>query len=214
MIVVGVTGSLASGKSGAARIFKKLGAEVFDADLSAKRITRKGTPIHRAIVRIFGKSYLKKNGELDRQKLALRVFNHPGDLKKLNVLIHPGVIFDFLERVKKSKGKKKMWVLDVPLLFESKMETIADVTVVISAKESVILRRAEKRGYPEKLARKILGSQWPLSKKEALADFVIDNNGTVKQLEKRVKRVFNLIKGSKRVSGYAGKRVGSHSLTR
>ena len=197
MTIVGVTGSLASGKTNAVRIFKKLGAKVFDADASARKVTRKGSAIFKAIVRIFGKSYLKKNGELDRKKLALHVFGHPRDLKKLNVLVHPEVIFDCLSYSKKWRDKKGVFVLDVPLLFESKMEKIADVTVVISVKETVILKRAAKRGYSKELTKKILASQWPLKKKEKLADFVIDNNGTVRQLEKRVKRVFNLIKGGK-----------------
>ena len=195
MIVVGITGSLASGKSGIAQIFKKLGAKVFDADLSAKNATKKGTPIYKAIVRLFGKNYLQKNGELERKKLALRVFENPRDLRKLNVLIHPGVIFDCLQRIKKLKDKKDILVIDVPLLFESKMEKLADVTVVVSAKKQTLMKRAEKRGYSRELATKILESQWPLAKKEALADYVIDNNQTVRQLEKSVKRVFNSIKG-------------------
>ena len=195
MIVIGVTGCLASGKNEAVRIFKKLGAKVFDADVSAKNATRKGAPITQAIIRIFGKSYLKKNGELDRKKLAQRVFNEPQDLKKLNVLIHPGVIFDSLKLFKKYRKTNKVLVLNVPLLFESKMENLADVTVVVSAKEALMLKRAAKRGYPKELAKKILASQWPMKTKESLADHVIENNGSLKQLEKKVKRVYSLIKG-------------------
>ena len=99
MIVVGITGNLASGKSEAARLFKKHGAVVFDADEAARWAARKGAPAYKAIVKIFGKEYLKKNGEIDRKKLATRVFSRPEDLKKLNILIHPGVIFESMKLI-------------------------------------------------------------------------------------------------------------------
>ena len=198
MIIVGVTGSLATGKSEVSHIFQKLGAKVFDADLSARKMTKKGTPIHHAIIKLFGKSYMQKNGELDRRKLALHVFGKPSELKKLNVLIHPGVIFDCMTQAKKLESKEGIFVLDVPLLFESKMEKLADHVVVISVKEEEVIARAVKRGYTKELAKKILASQWPLKKKEKMADFVIDNNGTLKQLEMQVKQVYDSIIGGKK----------------
>lgn len=203
MIVVGVTGSLASGKSEVARIFKNHGALVFDADESARKEIQKGTFVYQAILKIFGKSFLGKNGQIDRKKLAEHVFAHPRDLKKLNILIHPGVIFDCIRATKQADHKKPFFVMDVPLLFESRMQGLADVTIVVSCGCEWMLRRAAKKGISQELARKILLSQWPLAKKERRADFVIENNGSLKDLEKKVEEVIKQInQGDKTKNGY------------
>ncbi len=194
MIVVGITGGLASGKSEVTKIFKKIGAMVFDADQAAKAAVKKGKPAYRAIIKIFGPGYLGKNKEIDRKKLARYVFDHPGALHKLNILIHPTVIFDCLNVIEKFRGKRGILALDVPLLFESKMESLGDFTVVVSSKETLLLKRAARKGIPKDLARKILASQWPLKKKEKLADFVVRNNGSPKDLEKQVREIFGKLK--------------------
>ena len=191
MIIVGLTGNLASGKTETAKIFKRLGALVLDADEASRRLTRKGTAIHKAIVKLFGKEYLGKDGELDRRKLAERAFSHPQDLKKLNTLIHPGVILEAYKAIEKNKRRKGLIVLDVPLLYETGMEKLADFTVVVTSDEKKMLVRAQKRGVPAKLAKNILRSQWPLAKKARLAHYVIQNDGTPKELETKVKTVFD-----------------------
>ena len=193
MIVVGLTGSFASGKTEVAKFFKRLGARVFDADEAAKKAVEKGRPAYRAIVKMFGRDYLLKNGELDRKKLASHVFNHPRDLKKLNILIHPGVIFESLKLIEQCGTHKGVLVLDVPLLFESKMEGLVDVAVVVSSTEESILHRSVKKGLPRDLAKKILSTQWPLKRKEKQADFVIRNDGSIKDLEKKAKEIFEKI---------------------
>lgn len=194
MIVVGVTGSLASGKSEAARLFKKHGAVIFDADDAARKVVQKGKPVYKAILKMFGKGYLKRSGELDRKKLAWHVFSHPKDLHKLNVLVHPGVIFECFKMIERCRRKKGFLVLDVPLLFESKMENLADTTVVIASKKERMLMRAREKGLSKELAKKILSTQWPLVKKAGLADFVIDNNGSSADLEKEVVKLMERIK--------------------
>ena len=191
MIVVGVTGNLASGKSAAAQSFKELGARVVDADLLARKLTKKGTVLYKAILKIFGKDFAARGGELDRRKLAWHVFSHPEDLRKLNVLIHPGVIFEAYKVLEAERDKKdRMVVLDVPLLFESHMERMADFTVVVRSSRTAMMRRAAKRGVPPALARKILASQWPSAKKARLANYVIDNDGTVAGRRAKVKKVY------------------------
>jgi len=196
LIVVGLTGSLSSGKSEAARVFKTLGAKVFDADLAAKRAVKKGTPAYAAILKLFGREYLAPGRELDRKKLAQRVFHRPADLKKLNILIHPGVIFECLKVIEGVRNKKGVLVMDVPLLFESRMENLADVTIVVAASMERMLERSKKKGLPRELAKKILSTQWPMAKKAKLADFVIDNNGTARELAAKVKKVYSQIKAT------------------
>ena len=193
MIVVGLTGNLASGKSEAAKLMKDKGAVVVDADMVARKLTEKGKPLFKAIVKFFGKQFVDKKGVLDRRKLALHVFSHPKDLKKLNVIVHPGVILELYKEIDKHRSKKGFLILDAPLLFESKMEKLADYSVVIKASESNMLSRASRRGIPSALARKILAAQWPVMKTARLADFVIDNDGTILDLKHRVKSILNEI---------------------
>ncbi len=190
MIVVGITGSLASGKSEVARLMKLKGARVFDADAAARKALKKGQPAYRAAVKIFGKNYLKKNGELNRKKLKERVFSRPGDLRKLNILIHPGVIFECLSLIERSRHEKGLLILDVPLLFESKMDCLADHLVVVTSPAGALLKRAAKKGISPKLARKILASQWPVKRKTKQADFVIKNDGSTADLRKKVSEVW------------------------
>lgn len=196
MIVVGITGSLASGKSETARLFKKYGAAVFDADAAARKAVKKGTPVYKAIVKIFGKEYLRPNGELNRKKLARRVFSHPKDLKTLNTLIHPGVIFEVFNAIRRLKERKGILALDVPLLFESRMESLADFTLVVRSNRKRMLERARRKGLPAHLARRILSTQWPIEKKARLADFVINNSGTRAELEKKVLEVLEKVQST------------------
>jgi len=190
VIIVGVTGSFSSGKSQTVLIFKRYGAKVFDADRAAKRVVRKGTPVTRAIIKLFGRDFLKKNKELDRKKLADHVFSHPRALKKLNILIHPEVIMECFKMIERFRDRKGLLVLDVPLLFESNMGRLADYTVVVSATKATILKRAKQKGVSGALARKILSTQWSLKRKARLADFVIRNDGSIRDLERRVSEVY------------------------
>lgn len=194
MIVVGVTGSFSSGKSAVTAVFKKLGARVFDADATAKKVTRKGTAVYRAIVQIFGKEYVGTDGQLNRKKLAQRVFAHPRDLRKLNILIHPEVIFEALKMKKAAKGRKGVLVFDVPLLYESRMEKLVDRIVVVDAGEKHILKRGREKGVDPALSKKILKSQWSFEKKARRADYIIENRGNLKDLERKAREIFRKIK--------------------
>ena len=196
MIVIGVTGNLASGKSEVAEILKEKGARIFDADLSARRVVQKGKPVYKAILKLFGKKFLTPGGQIDRRAFAGHVFFHPGDLDKLNTLIHPAVIVDCLNQIQCAKRHKGVLVLDVPLLFESKMKNLADVTIVVSTSLKNQLARAKKKGIPERLAKRILSSQWPIKKKERMADFVIQNNGPKAELKGKVLEILEKIKQS------------------
>ncbi len=193
MIVVGITGNFSSGKSAVTRIFKKLGAKVFDADVAAKKVVQRGTALHRAIIQIFGKEYLDPKGQIDRRKLAQRVFSVPSDLRKLNILVHPEVIFEAMKMKKDLKAKKGILVLDVPLLYETKMERLADRVIVVNSTRDAMISRGIKKGVKPALSKKILATQWPLSRKVSRADYVIENSGNLKMLEKQAKQIYQQI---------------------
>ena len=194
MNVIGLTGSFASGKTQAAVFFKKHGAVVFDADTAARRALRRGTAAYGAVLKMFGRDFLKKGGDLDRKKLARHVFDHPKDLKKLNILIHPGVIVESLQAIERFRRTEGVLVLDAPLLFEARMEDLADYTVVVRTSPGKIFAHAKKRGIDRPLAEKILSNQWPIEKKARRADFVIDNDGSPAALEKKVLEILQTIK--------------------
>ena len=191
MIVIGVTGSLASGKTEVAAVFKKLGARIFDADRVARRLIRSGSVLNESIGMLFGKEYLKTDGQINRKKLADHVFRSPKELRKLNTLIHPDVMMSALEVIRRSKEQRgRVLVLDVPLLFESRMDGLAGTTVLVKSTTPRMIERARKKGIGASMAKKILSCQWPNSRKEPLADIVITNNGSLRDLRRRAKEVF------------------------
>ena len=193
MKVVGVTGSLASGKSLVADIFKRHGARVFDADAVSRAQLAKGKPLYRSVIQLFGRKILKKDASIDRRRLAEHVFSNPKDLRKLNLLIHPAVILEGMELIRRTKKKPGVLVLDVPLLFEAKMDRLADVIVVVATPANRMIRRAVERGIRPELAKKILSSQWPMKRKVARADYVISNSGSVSKLKMQVVKILKEI---------------------
>ena len=194
LIRIGLTGSLASGKTSAARSFKKCGCAVFDADEVARKLLAKESPVYRRFCRKFGSAYLKPDGSVNRAKVAEAVFGRPALRRQLTRMIHPEVLRRaeaFVVRCRKSGVRAA--VLDAPLLFESGMDRMTDVTVVVSSDLKRIFSRVRRRGISLSLAKKILKTQWPDARKRKRADFVVRNSGTLKQLNKIIKEVFQAI---------------------
>jgi len=191
MMVIGLTGSFGTGKSTAAAKFKKKGAAVLDADQVARQLL-KGV-CKKAVVRSFGK-YILRNGAIDRRKLGPVVFNNKQALKKLTRIIHPAVIKEFRKKISdyRKGGKVRVVVMDVPLLFESGLDRLADVTITVKAGQKDQIARATKRfkiTKPQALKR--IKSQMPLSQKIMLSDIIIDNRGSLNNLEHQVNAIWN-----------------------
>lgn len=195
MLLVALTGNIASGKSTVARIFVAQGATLIDADVLARHAVRVGTPGYEAIVKRWGSAVLSADGVLDRGALRHIVFEHPGELQALNGIVHPEVERMRTELVAAARARgDRIVVCDIPLLFEKNLTAGFDRIVLVDAPRSVRLERLVRdRGLRETEAMAMIAQQMPADLKRARADFVIDNDGTREALEERAKEVWRTL---------------------
>lgn len=187
-LIIGVTGSFGSGKTTVAGIFKSFGAKVIDADRIAHRIIRTRSKIYKKIINIFGKGILKGDKSIDRYKLAQVVFNDKRLLEKLNRITHPEIIRIIKKKIKASKAK--LVVLDAPLLIEAGLENLVDKLIAVKINRKQQIGRILKRTRIKKSEiLKRIRYQIPLGDKLRLADFVIDNSGTIKKTKRQVRQI-------------------------
>ncbi len=198
MIVIGITGSFGTGKTTVAKLFKKLGAKVIDADRISHSLLRPGTEVYRRVVRIFGKGVISKNKTIDRVKLGKVVFGNHRLLKRLTGIIHPLVVKRIKLSIENNYNARAI-VIDAPLLLEAGLDSVLDFLVVVKAKRNNQIKRIEKKFGLKKLdILKRIKAQLPLEKKISLADFIIDNNGTIKKTVAQVKEIYDRLKRSER----------------
>ncbi|QKY69652.1 dephospho-CoA kinase [Lentibacillus sp. CBA3610] len=178
--VIGLTGSIASGKSTVSLMFDDFNIPVIDADKLSREVVMPGEKAYKQIVESFGETILRKDKSIDRPKLGAIVFEDEGKRKTLNSIVHPAVREKMLEqRDAHVESGIKSVVLDIPLLFESKLTNFVDKTVVVYVDEHVQLERLmERDGYSEEEAYQRINAQMPVKEKAELADAVIDNNGS------------------------------------
>ena len=185
-MIVGLTGGIASGKTTAARLFKKKGALVLDADTIGHKVIERGKPAYRKVVSFFGPEILNKNRAINRRGLAEIVFSSHLKLKKLNSFVHPEIIKIIKSEAKKWKGKKII-VIDAPLLIETGLHKEVDKVVVVTCRIKTQIERLIKRdGLSQREARERVSFQLPLQDKVKLADEVIDGELSLKNLQARV----------------------------
>ena len=196
MLLVGLTGNIGSGKSAVAQLLSERGATIIDADVLARRAVEQGTPGHRAIVERWGTSILAADGSLDRAALRRIVFSDPAELEQLNSLVHPEVerMRAALVELGRERGDRLV-VCDIPLLFERRMTDNFDRIVLVDAPRPVRLERlVRERGLRETEAMDMIVAQMPAELKRARADYVIDNEGTLTQLDLRVTDVWSSLR--------------------
>ncbi len=191
--IVGLTGGFGTGKSTVARMFGLFGARIIDADKISHGLIKPREEACRKIIRLFGKEILTKFGIINRRKLAGIVFSDRKSLAKINKIMHPAIIRRMKQEIK--SAKEDIVVLDAPLLLETGLDRLVDTVVVVNANLDNQIKRIQKRAALSKseiIAR--IKSQIPLKKKLHLADFVIDNNGTIQNTRKQVALVHCNIK--------------------
>jgi len=195
MLLVGLTGNIASGKSTVARHFEERGATVIDADTLARQAVEAGTTAYRDIVRRWGAEVLAPDGEVDRGALRRIVFEEPDELAALNRIVHPEVarLRDRLVADARERGDT-ICICDIPLLFENDMVDEFDRIVLVDAPRPLRLERLVRdRKLRETEAMDMITAQMPAELKRARADYIIDNDGTLEQLETRAVEVWSAL---------------------
>lgn len=188
--VLGLTGGIASGKSLAADIMQECGAYIIDTDVVSREITAPGTEGAAAVAAAFPTA--ASGDGFDRRVLKNIVFNDEDALRRLNAITHPRILTETVRRIGQAAGE--LVVLVVPLLFESGMQALCDMTVTVSCPENERIKRLIKRDtISVELARAIVGSQMTDEERAARADATIVNDGDVKGFRDRVKTLYNQI---------------------
>lgn len=190
-MIIGLTGSIASGKSTVSRLLKEQGYAIVDADEIARLVVEPGTPVIQELVQAFGKEVLKEDGSLNREKLGELIFGNVEERDKLNSIMHPAIRGEMIrQREERIAEGANTVVMDIPLLFESKLQSFVDKIIVVSVKRDVQKQRLMTRNQlTEKEAQNRISSQLPMELKEAGADAVIYNNETVKKTEKQLGQI-------------------------
>ena len=191
--VIGVTGGISSGKSNVISIIKRQGFKVIDCDLINHNLQKINMPIYNAITEAFGSSYFLDNKELDRKKLGELIFHNENEKLKLNSISHPIIKEEVLKEINKADG---IIFVDVPLLYESKFDSLCDkVICVYLNKETQIKRLMERDHIDYSYAKAKIASQMDLDQKRDLADYVIDSKGSFQETYHQVLKILEMIKG-------------------
>lgn len=196
--LVGLTGGIASGKTTVAKILQQLGAAVVDADALAREVVEPGHDAWREIVDTFGVEILQSDRTLDRQKLRAVIFNNTTARKKLESIIHPRVRALAEERIRQhAAAGAEIVIYEVPLLFEGRLHEWLRPVVLVACDDAVQKQRLRQRdGLSAEEAQKHIDAQMSLEEKRRLADYVIENNGDLKDLQWQVEAVLKQIKAT------------------
>jgi len=194
IVVLGVTGGIACGKSEVGRILGEMGFAVCDADRVAHDLMKKGTPVFQQVVDRFGTRILSDNGEISRSILGGIVFENPAQREALNRLVHPAVRKRLEQWISGKRNAGEDTAVLIPLLFESGMQDLDwDAVLCVSSREEAVFQRLEKRGLTREEAEKRVHSQMPLAEKEKRADHGVQNFGSLGELEQSTRETVNRI---------------------
>jgi dephospho-CoA kinase len=183
VLLIGLTGGIGSGKSTVSSSLARRGAVVIDADAITRELQAPGQPVLEAMVERFGADILRADGTLDRQRVADLVFNDAAALADLNAIVHPAVGAELARQMEAEADTDHVVILDVPLLVESGRGDLAGLIVVDLDPDEAVRRLVEHRGFSEDDARSRIARQASREERLAHADLVLDNSGSVADLE-------------------------------
>ncbi|MCJ7668677.1 MAG: dephospho-CoA kinase [Anaerolineae bacterium] len=184
--VIGITGSMGTGKSTVLRMLEKLGAKAIDADLLVHRVMAKGTTVYEEVVEAFGEGVLGPKGEIDRKRLAALVFSDEEALKRLEAIIHPVVenlIWEIAE-----EAKEEVVAIEAIKLLEASTGRWWDALWVVTCRPEEQSERLLAQGLSEEEIEGRLKAQGPISEKIKAANVIIDNSGSLEETWEQVKR--------------------------
>ena len=185
--VIGLTGSIASGKSTVSNKLKSLGYKVVDCDEINHKLLLKGNSGYKEVLATFGEQILDDSSQIDRKKLGNIIFNNPNEKNKLNQILHPLIKEVVIKELEECDG---FVFLDCPLLFETDFHKLCDLTIVVYVNlDTQIHRLMERDGITFPDALKKIYSQMPLDKKMELADYVLDNCHSLNDLDWQLKQL-------------------------
>jgi dephospho-CoA kinase len=190
MLLVGLTGGIASGKSTVSAMLAEQGAEVIDADHIARQVVMPGTPAWCKIREHFGPGVLHPDGQLDRQALADIVFADKSKLALLNEITHPAIFARIADRLEAHHGQDVVVILDAALLIEAGLAEGVDVVIVVHSPREIQVERLAAKGVGQTDARNRIASQLEPEKRLARADIVIDNSGSLEDLGRQVDKIW------------------------
>jgi dephospho-CoA kinase len=193
MLIVGLTGGVASGKTALSQVLKEEGAYIIDADQIARELVQPQQPAWNELVGAFGKEILQEDGSIHRKKLADKVFADPEKRKLLNQILHPRIKEEMDRRTREigQKDPEAIVVIDAPLIVELRDHREMDKLIVVTSTQTQQIERLKERdGINPEEALRILSSQMPVEEKVKLADYVIRNEGSLEETKESVKEVF------------------------
>jgi dephospho-CoA kinase len=193
MLLVGLTGGIASGKTTVSHILQKEGAHLIDADRIARELVQRHTPAWKELVAVFGQEILESDESIDRKKLAAMVFSDPDQRKRLEGILHPRIGREIARRIQeiRSREPEAIVVVDAALLLESGAYRKMDLVIVVTATEDQRIDRLRGRsGTGPEEARKIIASQAAEAEKLKAADFIIHNEGSLTETVRKTKDLF------------------------
>ena len=198
MKLVGLTGGIASGKSTVAKILQDLGAAIVNADDLAREVVLPGREAWKEVVAAFGVDILQTDQNLDRQKLRTLIFNQPEARKRLESIIHPRVRALAEERIRQyGAAGYPVVIYEVPLLFEGKLQEWLRPVILVACKLETQTARLQKRDHLARAdAEKHIATQMSLAEKRGLADYVIENNGSLADLERQTRQILEKLKAT------------------
>jgi dephospho-CoA kinase len=197
VIIAGLTGGIASGKSTVSGFLSDAGARVIDADKIAREVVQQGTPGYNAILDVFGRTILLPGGDIDRKRLGEIIFNDPDKKARLDAIVHPMVSARSAEMIAQiaAETPDAVVILDIPLLLEAGMGSDLAEVIVVYVPENIQLKRLMNRdGIDEQSAMARIRSQMPIEEKRKHATVVIDNSGTIFDSRRRALAVFSHLK--------------------
>lgn len=191
MLTIAVTGRFASGKSTVARMLATKGGVLIDADETARKALDDSSPVSEQIEKIFGPAILDENNRIDRKKLARVVFSDRKKLRRLENVIHPFVREHIKRTLARLKEQKKDFaIIDVPLLEKSGLVDVIDVSISVNSTDENIYKRAKSGGFEEQDISNRLNMQPSVERLTKIADYVIENNGSLGDLKKQVDELY------------------------